>query len=320
MTEHSQHTNGKAKQKITPNLWFDTQAEEAAAFYVSVFEQSKRGQIGQYDKAAAEASGQPEGSAMIVEFELTGQKFLGLNGGPHFSFNPSISFFVGCRTKDEVDELWEKLSDGGTPLMPLDAYPFSERYGWISDKYGLSWQLMFVGDQEITQKITPALMFVGDQAGKAEEAMRFYTSLFDDAHIGGILRYEKGEAPDEESRVKHAEFTLAGQQFMAIDWAANDFTFNEAISFVVNCKDQKEVDYFWDNLSADPNAEQCGWLKDQFGVSWQVVPTVVVEMLKDPDAARSGRVMKAVMQMKKIDIATAKAVYEQEPHAPTPIE
>lgn len=321
MTDNNQHTNRKAKQKITPNLWFDTQAEEAAAFYVSVFKHAKLGEISRYDEAAAEVSGQPEGSAMTVPFELEGQPFLALNGGPHFTFNPSISFFVGCRTKAEVDDLWEKLSDGGTPLMPLDAYPFSERYGWLQDQYGLSWQVMFVGDHEITQKITPALMFVGERAGHAEAAMEFYTSLFDEAHIGGILRYEKGEAPDEEGTVKHAEFTLAGHRFMAMDSAReHNFSFNEAISFIVDCRDQAEVDYFWNRLTDGGEEGPCGWLKDGYGVSWQIIPRQLTEMLTDEDRAKAGRVMRAMLQMKKIDINGLKQAYEQEPHAPTPIE
>jgi predicted 3-demethylubiquinone-9 3-methyltransferase (glyoxalase superfamily) len=168
-------------QKITPNLWFNDQAEEAAQFYLSVFPNSKIGTIAPYDRAAAEASGQPEGSAMTVEFELAGQQFVGLNGGPQFKFNPSISFHFKCATKNEADEVWSKLSDGGEILMPLDEYPFSERYGWCNDKYGVSWQVIFAGEREIRQRITPVLMFVGDVCGKAEQAINFYTSVFDQA-------------------------------------------------------------------------------------------------------------------------------------------
>ena len=301
------------RQKITPNLWFDQQAEEAVQFYTTVFSNAKIGDITRYDAAAAQVSGQPEGSVMTVSFELEGQPFVALNGGPLFLFNPSISFFVGCHTKEEVDALWEKLSEGGQSLMPLDAYPFSERYGWLQDQYGLSWQVMFVGDQEITQKIVPTLMFTGDQAGQAEAAMQDYTALFDDAYIGGILRYEEGEAPDAEGTVKHAEFTLAGQQFMAMDSAQeHDFTFNEAISFIVDCEGQEEVDYFWNHLTKGGEEGPCGWLKDPYGVSWQIVPRQLMDMLTDEDKAKASRVAQAMFQMKKIDIEGIKRAFKQE--------
>ena len=306
------------RQKITPNLWFDHQAEEAVQFYTAVFSNGKIGDMTRFDEASAQASGQPEGSVMTVSFELEGQPFVALNGGPHFTLNPSISFFVGCHTKEEVDTLWEKLSEGGQPLMPLEAYPFSERYGWIQDQYGLSWQVMFVGDQEITQKIVPTLMFTGDQAGKAEAAMQDYTSLFDDAHIGGILRYEEGEAPDEEGTVKHAEFTLAGQQFMAMDSAhEHDFTFNEAISFIVDCENQAEVDHFWNHLTDGGEEGPCGWLKDPYGVSWQIVPRQLMDMLTDADKEKASRAAQAMFQMKKIDIEGIKQAFEQD-HTPIP--
>lgn len=298
-------------QTITPYLWFDDQAEEAAQFYTSLFKDSKLGQVARYDKAAAEAAGRPEGSAMIVPFHLAGQEFVGLNGGPHFKFTPAISFFVTLDTEAAVDALWEKLAAGGTPLMPLQAYAWSDKYGWLNDRYGLSWQIGLGEREEVGQTITPALLFVGKQHGRAEEAIRFYTTVFENADITGILRYS-AEDNEPEGTVKHAQFTLEGQTFMAMDSSlAHDFTFTEALSFMVKCESQEEVDYFWDRLSAHPEAEQCGWLKDQFGVSWQIVPTIVPKLLSDPDSHKSQRVMQAVLQMKKIDIATLEQVYAQ---------
>ena len=294
-------------QKIAPCLWFDNQGEEAANFYVSVFRNSKIGTIAHYGKEGFEIHGQPEGKVMTVEFEIEGQPFVALNGGPHFRFTPAVSFLVGCNTKEEVDALWEELSQGGMALMELGEYPFSERYGWTQDRYGLSWQVMFMGDRKIKQKITPTLMFVGSQYGSAEEAITFYTSVFHDAKAGDILRYGKDEEPDKEGTVKHAAFTLEGQEFAAMDSAhEHNFSFNEAISLMVNCETQKEIDYFWEKLSADPAAEQCGWLKDKYGLSWQVIPTVLGELLSDPDPKKAGRVMEAMLKMKKIDIAGLK--------------
>jgi len=191
-----------------------------------------------------------------------------------------VSFLVACRTKGEADELWKVLEKGGSALMELGRYPFSERYGWLQDRYGLSWQIMFMGDRPIRQKITPTLMFVGNVCGKTEEAIDFYTSVFHDARVGDILRYAKGEGPDREGTIKHAAFTLEGGEFAAMDSAhPHPFTFNEAISF----------DDYRGKLSAHPAAEQCGWLKDKFGVSWQVVPSVMDDMMKSKDKKAMAR-------------------------------
>ena len=140
--------------------------------------------------------------------------------------------------------------------MELGEYPFSEKYGWTQDRYGLSWQVMFMGDRKIKQKIVPTLMFVGKQCGKAEEAITFYASVFHDTKIGDILRYGKDEERDKEGTVTHAAFTLEGQEFAAMDSARkHNFTSNEAISFMVHCQTQEEIDYYWERLSegGDPD-------------------------------------------------------------------
>jgi len=300
------------KQKITPNLWFDRQAEEAGKFYVSAFKNSRVGKIMRASKAGFEIHGLPEGTVMTIEFEIEGQKFIAINGGPLFKFTPAVSFLVACNTMKEVDALWKKLSEGGVSLMELGEYPFSEKYGWTQDRYGLSWQVMFMGDRKIKQKITPTFMFVGEQCGKAEAAINFYTSVFNNAKIGDIDRYGKGEEPDKEGTIKHAAFTLENQEFAAMDSALkHDFTFNEAISFMVECETQEEIDYFWRKLTADGGQESvCGWLKDKFGVSWQVSPTVLGEMLRDPDKEKVERVTNAFLKMKKFDIGELKKAYK----------
>src|SRR5438034_3407607 len=236
-------------QKITTHLWFDKEAKEAAAFYTSFFENSKI-------KDTTTLHNTPSGSVDMVTIELSGQDFTLLSAGPLFKFNPSVSFLVACQTKDEVDALWEKLSVGGAALMALGEYPFSEKYGWTQDRYGLSWQVMFMGDREIKQKITPTLMFVGEQYGKAEEAINFYAWVFHNAKVGHILRYGKNEEPDKAGTIKHASIALEGQGFAVMDSArAHKFAFNEAISFMVHCNTQEEIDYFASKLSADRKAE-----------------------------------------------------------------
>jgi predicted 3-demethylubiquinone-9 3-methyltransferase (glyoxalase superfamily) len=304
---------GENMQRITPFLWFDSQAEEAAKLYTSLFKYSRIGKEVRYGKAGFEFHGRPEGSLMTVEFELEGQKFVGLNAGPIFKFTPAVSFLVACRAKEEVEALWEKLSAGGTALMELGEYPFSEKYGWTQDRYGLSWQVMFMGDRTITRKIIPTLMFVGDVCGKAEEAIDFYTSVFHGAKTGDILRYGIAEEPDKEGTIRHAAFTLEGQEFAAMDSArGHGFTFSEAISFLVRCETQGEIDYYWERLTegGDPEAQQCGWLKDRFGVSWQVAPAVLEAMLQDPDRGKVERVTNAFLKMKKFDIGELNRAFE----------
>lgn len=291
--------------KITPHLWFDKEAVEAAEFYSSTFPNSRITNV-------TTIRDTPSGDCDVVSFELCGQPFQAISAGPLFKFTPAVSFLVRCQTKDEVDTLWSKLSAGGAPLMPIDSYPFSERYGWTEDRYGLSWQVMHVGDEEISQRITPSLLFVGEVCGRAEEAVGFYTSLFPDSKTGDILRYGKGEEPDKEGAIRHVGLLLDGQEFAAMDSAHDHrFGFNEAISFMVGCDGQDEIDYFWDNLSAVPEAEQCGWLKDKYGLSWQIVPSLLDEYMGRGTEEQIARVTQAFLQMKKFDLAELQRAYEE---------
>jgi predicted 3-demethylubiquinone-9 3-methyltransferase (glyoxalase superfamily) len=291
-------------EKITPHLWFDTQAREAGDFYASVFPNSRVKNVTTLD-------GTPSGSVDIVDVEICGQEFTLLSAGPLFKFNPSISFLVSCETKEEVDALFSSLSNGGTAMMELGAYPFSEHYGWVQDRYGVSWQVMYANGREIEQKITPVLMFTETQAGNCEDAIRFYTSVFRDAQERGINRYGSGEEPEKEGTVRFGQFQLEGQQFAAMDSArTHGFAFNEAISLMVHCETQQDIDYYWEHLSADPRSEQCGWLKDKYGLSWQIVPTVMDEMLATKNPKKLAAVTAAFLKMKKFDIAKLQEVYD----------
>ena len=162
------------------------------------------------------------------------------------------------------------------------------------------------------QKITPFLWFEGE----AENAAKFYISIFKNSKIGRILRYSQEVAEVSESgqaigSVLTIEFEIDGQEFVALN-GGPQFHFNESVSFVVNCQTQKEVDYYWEKLIAGGGQESaCGWLKDKFGVSWQITPTILIDMLHDRDAEKAGRVMHAMLQMKKIDIAKLKAAYDE---------
>jgi predicted 3-demethylubiquinone-9 3-methyltransferase (glyoxalase superfamily) len=292
-------------QKIIPHLWFDKEAKEAAEFYVSVFGKDSK------VKNITTLHDTPSGSVDVVSFHLAGHDFEAISAGPLFKFNPSISFSVAFKTKEEVDELWNKLSPGGKVLMDLGCYPFSERYGWLQDKYNLSWQIIAMGEANIPQTITPVIMYVGTVSGKAEEAINFYVSVFPNSKVGEIFRYTRGQEPDKEGTVSNAFFTLEGLQFAAMDSALkHDFKFNEAISLIVNCTNQQEIDYYWEKLSSDPKSEQCGWLKDPYGVSWQIVPVEMNQMLQQGSEEQVARVTEAFLKMKKFDIAVLKEAYE----------
>jgi predicted 3-demethylubiquinone-9 3-methyltransferase (glyoxalase superfamily) len=196
--------------------------------------------------------------------------------------------------------------------MPLDKYPFSERYGWLQDKYGVSWQLIFTNPEgEERPFITPSLLFVGQVSGKAEEATDFYLSVFQNAKRGMIARYPAGMAPDKEGSVMFTDFMLENQWFAAMDSAReHNFAFNEAISFMVSCDTQEEIDYYWSKLSAVPESEQCGWLKDKYGVSWQVTPADMSRMIREGTPEQIARIVDAFMRMKKFDLAALRRAYE----------
>jgi len=291
-------------RRMVPHLWYDKEAGEAADFYTKTFKNSSI-------KSRTTIDNTPSGSVEILTIELEGQEFMMISAGPYFKFTPAASFLVACETKEEVERLWGKLSEGGKALMELAAYPFSEKYGWLEDRYGLSWQLMYSGARKVRRKITPTLMFTGENCGKAEEAMQFYTSIFSDSKVGEITRYGPGLEPDAADGISHGEFTLDGNDYSVMDSAyEHGFTFNEAVSLMVYCDTQEEIDHFWDRLSAVPEAEQCGWLKDRYGLSWQIVPTIMNEMMGDKDPAKSARVTEAFLKMKKFDIAELKKAYE----------
>jgi predicted 3-demethylubiquinone-9 3-methyltransferase (glyoxalase superfamily) len=298
-------------QKIIPHLWFDREAREAAEFYTSLFPGSRVTNITTLHDT-------PSGDNDIVSFELAGYVFMAINAGPLFKFNPSISFFLNfdpSRDKDaakNVDAAWDRLSDGGTILMPLQKYPFSERYGWLQDKYGVSWQLILTDPAgEERPFIVPSLLFVGEVCGKAEGALNFYLSVFKDSRQGAMSRYGEGQEPDKEGTLQFADFTLENQWFAIMDSAQDhQFAFNEAISLLVCCDSQEEIDFYWERLSAVPEAEQCGWLKDRYGVSWQITATLLQRMLTEGTREQVDRVTQTFLPMKKLEIAPLQRAYE----------
>jgi predicted 3-demethylubiquinone-9 3-methyltransferase (glyoxalase superfamily) len=297
-------------QKIIPHLWFDKEAKEAAEFYASVFPSSKVSNV-------TKLRDTPSGDCDLVSFELWGHDFMAISAGPLFKINPSISFMVNFdpsrekNAKEQLDAIWERLSEGGTALMPLDKYPFSERFGWIQDRYGVSWQLILTNpDGEPRPTIMPFLMFVGGNCGKAEEAVNFYLSVFKNSKQGKLMRYGANQLPDREGTIQFTDFMIENKWFVAIESAHNhQFAFNEAVSLIVHCDTQQEIDYYSEKLSAVPEAEQCGWLKDKYGLSWQITPSVMGQMLSSKDQKAVDRVVKAFLQMKRFDIEKLKRAF-----------
>lgn len=215
------------------------------------------------DSEILEKNHHDNGSVFMSTCRLAGLEIQLLNGGPDFVPTPAISFMVNCETADEVD------------------------------RFGVSWQLM---QGTGPQSIAPELLFVGDQFGKAEEAINRWTGLFPDSSVGKLAR-------DDDGAITFGPFRLAGQDFIAMESnLQHDFAFTEGTSFAIICEDQAEVDHYWNRLGDGGDDSQCGWLKDRFGVSWQIVPRQLPELLNDPDQEKAQRVFQAMLQMGKIDI------------------
>jgi len=295
------------RQTIVPCLWFDDQAEKAAEFYTQLFPGGRVTAVSHYPESADNPGGKARGSVLTVEFEIAGHRFTALNGGPHFVIGPSISFFVVVDDKAEVERIFTALAEGGTEMMPLGTYPWSEGYGWVQDRFLVSWQVMTRQPGQMSSNILPCLMFSGDNQGRAEQAADFYASVFPSGKVETLQRYLAGEGP--EGTLKHGRIEIAGQSVIVMD-AENQFKFNEAVSLQIICRDQAEIDGYWEALSVKGQKGPCGWLKDQFGVSWQVVPEGIVSWLSSTDTRARDRAFQAMLGMSKPDLAALQAAFE----------
>lgn len=286
--------------KFSPCLWFDGNVEAAAEFYADAFEQGKINHVDYY----VDSEHQPKGSVLTVTMTIAGQEFILLNGGPEFDFTPAISFYVECETEEQIDQLWNKLSQKGTVLMEYGEYPFSPKFGWLNDQYGVSWQLVLA---KRTQSVTPAFLFTQDKSGKAKAAMNNWINIFGDGHVEYVEKNPDGT-------VAQGLFTMHGQPFRVMDGGAVDheFTFTMATSFYVYCKDQAEIDRLWSAVTTKGKEWPCGWMEDEYGVCWQTVTQDMGKLLDNSDPDRAYRVMQELYKMKRIDLAKLKEVYEAE--------
>ncbi|MEK7564443.1 MAG: VOC family protein [Patescibacteria group bacterium] len=292
-------------QKIIPFLWFEKDMKGITDFYISVFPGTKF-------SGAGELENTPSGSVQMGTLNIFGTDFSLMVAGPFNKFNPTVSFIISCDSTEEVDELWGKLSSTGKVLMELAAYPFADKYGWVEDQYGVSWQIMFSSTMKSPQKVIPTLMFAGDACGRAEEAVNFYTSVFHNSNINYMMKYEEAdkEVVETNAVVKHAGFTIENFFMAAMDSGKKSpLNFEQAISFMINCDTQEEVDYYWDKLTEGGEEVQCGWLKDKFGFPWQVVPTEMEHIMSTGTKEQIARVTEAFMKMKKFDIQTLRDAF-----------
>ncbi len=278
------------KNNIFPCLWFNENGREAAEFYIETF----GGEI-------------TADTQMVINLNVFDQKLMLLNAGPQFEKNASVSFMVLCETEEEVEKYWKNLSQDGIILMDLGEYPWSKKYGWVRDEFGVTWQV-YLGEKQGDQKIVPTLMFIHENNGKAQKAMELYTSIFPNSKIGNVLKYGDGvgnESHEIAENIQHADFEIDGYTFFCMDNSYDhQFDFSEGISIVVMTDDQEETDHYWNCLTKNGGRESmCGWLKDEFGVSWQIVPKKLLELMNDPNREKSVKVITAMMQMKKIVIA-----------------
>ena len=277
-------------QRIIPAIWCDAADDEAARFYADVFR---------------EGSVVEQAPGLAATVSIHGFRLSLINGGDQYAPNPSISCILNFdpllfggedQARAYLDELYERLSSGGV-LMELGEYPFSPRYAWVRDRFGMTWQLMLTDPAgEPRPFILPSFMFGGTNHANAEEATEAWIALFDDSRRGVLYRYEEG-GPMAAGTVMFTDFTLRGTWMSARDsGASHDLTFTPGVSMIVSCQDQEEIDHYWTGLSAVPEAERCGWCVDRWGVSWQVVPHNIAELMADV------AVREKILQMGKIDL------------------
>ena len=272
-------------QPIFPCLWFNQEAAEAVAFYVALF---------------PNASVQQQ-NPIVTTFSIHGTKFMALNGGPTYQMSPAVSYFVYCGSQPEIERIYTELVKDGSILMPLGKYDWSPQYAWVQDRFGVNWQLD-VEPINAPQKIVPALLFANEKKESVREAREMYMKLFQPAMHLMEWPYPP-TANLSEGSLLFTQFKLNGTIMNAMSSThPHEFDFTHGNSFVVSCETQAEIDEYWEKLGAGGHYSNCGWLVDRYGLSWQIVPTILPTLMNDPE--KGPRVMKAFLQMQKFDIDT----------------
>ena len=290
-------------QTIIPHLWYDTEAKEAAELYVDLF----GGKI-DWNYTITDT---PSGHAGLIQFQLGDMTLAAISAGPYFKLNESMSLMVNVASRDDVRRLYEALSDGGRVLMPLAEYPFSPYYVWLEDRFGLSWQLSYAPDLDKPYQFEICLLFSQDQVGLAQPILDYYKDKLPQARLGRLSYYGEGEAAVAAAKLNYAELFIGDQKIIAMDHGYGGVaSFNEAFSLMVYVDSQEEADSWYETVSAAPEAEICGWAKDQFGISWQIVPRILMEAYDSASPEQIKAVNAALMTMKRLDIASIQALLD----------
>jgi predicted 3-demethylubiquinone-9 3-methyltransferase (glyoxalase superfamily) len=272
------------KNKITSCIWFNGNAGEAADFYIDVF---KHGEKTNQDLP-------------IVSLNVFSTDLLFLNGGPSYAPTPAFSFFLYCGSHEEAERIFNLLAIGGNIMIPMGSYEWAEKYGWVTDKYGISWQID--GDDiRVEEKICPALLFVNEKSNRVKEAREFYLSVFGTSQMLMEMPADVHHGLEPGSLL----FTQIKLMQSVVNLMAgpgnHDFDFTSGNSFVVSCDTQEEIDYYWNQLGYDGRYDMCGWLTDKFGVSWQIVPRELSVWLSDSVHGKSAT--ERMLKMKKLIIS-----------------
>lgn len=276
-------------QRIVPNIWCNGNADEMAEFYLAAFDDAHKVAHQRYPEAGLLDFQQPmAGKTLLIELSLRGFHIMLINADDTFTPNPSISLMVSNPTPEATTALYQHLAEGGLALMPLGSYAFNEHYAWVQDKYGVSWQLFTHTPPTDLPAIYPSLMFCGQAQNRASEAMDRYTELFGGQVTQKVTYGDLGQGGNgviEPESVVFATIELAGQTIGVMDSAVEQpFSFDGGVALLVNAHGQEAIDHYFDGLSAVPEAERCGWLRDEFGVSWEIVPDNLGELMAKPNA------------------------------------
>lgn len=273
------------KSPFYPCLWFDGNGRDAADFYTSVFPSSKM----------------LDSNPIVTTFELINTKYMALNGGPMYKMTPAFSFSVYCENENETGRLYNMLSENGKILIPLDKYDWSPLYAWVEDKFGVSWQLDASSSGQ-KEKIIPTLLFVNQKNTLVKSALEYYKNIFPGSDTILEAPFSPGSGMPAGSLL-FARFQLHGNVMNIMSSTESyDYDFTPGNSIVVECETQEEIDYFWEKLGNEGHYSMCGWLEDKHGVSWQIIPAILPQLMADPGKAE--KVTQAFMKMQKLEIAT----------------
>ncbi|MGL4759339.1 MAG: VOC family protein [Patescibacteria group bacterium] len=288
------------------HLWFDTEAKNAADFYLSVF--SSNASI--INKSIINSNSNNEYD--FFEMKIHNQELILISAGPFFKKNSSISMFVNYSTEEELREIYNKLSEGSKILMELGKYDFSPLYSWIEDKYGVSWQLIYDPQNQYNQVIEPCFLFTNEACGKAKEAMELYTKALPNSSIKTLVNYPQGVEGQSTNNLMYGVLDLNGYTLIFMDSSLeHDFNFNEGVSVLLNVENQTEFDNCYKYLSDAIESEQCGWVKDKYGISWQIQPIQLVDIMRSSNVESKNKVIQKILTMKRLEIGKILEVFNK---------